>query len=192
MEEAELRRFSGGYECPVCKFYYVPSIASDWDAHAEAHQFVVEPLEPIPFDAEKYMPADQSPQVFWPNSSTDESVLHRIRQYAAAFKREMRTDFIQWSIDYIDDDDFIRFLLVEKEKLVGGGAFLLIDGGWRLDWIWISPTRRRSGILREIWPSFKGAHPRLSCFVVAEPVSQNMKNHLIKVGWPMANQLREF
>lgn len=103
---------------------------------------------------------------------------------AFAFKREEHYDFIQWSTSE-DDLNAHGFLFADPEgRIVGACAFRLRcrDGRahrWGLQWVWVSPDHRRSGVLRSRW---RGLRERFGDFDVEWPVSDAMKAFVAAVG----------
>ncbi|MGJ8590430.1 MAG: hypothetical protein ACSHXW_20260 [Yoonia sp.] len=194
MDEKDLRAFQGVYECPDCRFSFVPSEPNDWAIHKEQHQFVVERLKPISISLTGRENIERSLRLLWPNRLNEDDITTRIRQYAAAFKREMGTDFIQWEGSEIGNVDVHPFLMIDDDAFVGGGLFRL--GGkpveWVLDWIWLCPPKRRSGLLRSIWTDFVADKQALNSFEVSQPVSKAMKSFLTSIDWSNAKSLNEF
>ncbi|WP_169041869.1 MULTISPECIES: GNAT family N-acetyltransferase [Sphingomonadaceae] len=113
---------------------------------------------------------------------------------ARAFKREERYDFVQWGGPDGDDDPHVHgFLMSDEEgRIQGAISFRWRDpedrpGFWGLQWVWVSPKHRRSGVLSRRWSVFRA---RFGDFWVESPVSEEMQAFLAKKGdaklmeWP--------
>ncbi len=103
---------------------------------------------------------------------------------ALAFKREFHYDFVQWQSEKGDRDPFVQgFLFTDTlGAIVGACSFrtrnrAMLDGQWKLDWIWICPSERRKGHLTSRWAMFRN---RFGDFSLTFPVSEDMKAFLKK------------
>lgn len=111
---------------------------------------------------------------------------HReIYQRAQFFRREFGYDFVQWeSNDGDGDPDAHVFLFLdERDAIVGACAFRLRDQttgkNWGLQWVWVCPAFRRSGVLARYWGDFRR---RFGDFDVEGPVSPAMEAFIVKQG----------
>lgn len=113
---------------------------------------------------------------------------------AVAFKRELGFDFVQWESAHADRDRNAQGYLMSDEhgRIVGATAFRwrAPDEGspfWALQWVWVAPTFRRTGILSRYWPMFR---ERFGDFYVETPISESMNSFLQKrndeylASWP--------
>lgn len=192
MDKTPLSEIQGTYTCPECGFNFVPSEPNDLKMHEEKHRFIMEPHQPIAFKVTSHSP--RSDHLLWPAKDDDHSIRVLLRQYAVAFKRELKTDFPQWSSDEFGRRDVHPFLIIGESQFVGAGVFRQHRRGeaWSLAWIWICKEYRRKGLLREIWPTFKQDNPQLKGFSVETPVSTPMKSFLVSIEYPGASDLIEF
>lgn len=119
---------------------------------------------------------------------------YEMYQRARAFKREEGYDFVQWhSSDGEDDPKVHGFLLSRNEGTILGAIVFRWrepEGDpafWGLQWAWVTPSARRSGILSSRWRAFR---ERFGDFHVEGPVSEGMRAFLAKQGdahlmrWP--------
>jgi hypothetical protein len=113
--------------------------------------------------------------------------LHKeMHSRAYAFQRELGYDFVQWDCPERDKDAH-GFLFADSDgRILGACAFRLRDdkiGGnrWGLQWIWIAPPHRRSGVLRSRWSTLR---ERFGNFKIEYPVSEAMQAFVNKVGDP--------
>ncbi|HET9637751.1 MAG TPA: hypothetical protein VFP12_00920 [Allosphingosinicella sp.] len=119
-----------------------------------------------------------------------------IYRRASAFRRELGFDFVQWQSPEGDPDPHVQgFLLANDEGVIlGAAAFRLREPDdttdppfWGLQWVWVCPSARRSGLLSTRWAMFR---QRFGNFFVEGPVSESMQGFLAKQGdselmrWP--------
>lgn len=109
---------------------------------------------------------------------------HReIYQRALAFRREFGYDFVQWGSPKGDDDLNVHgFLFTGPGDVIAGAcAFRLREQKgrtwWGLQWVWVAPKFRRSGLLSSRWPMFR---EKFGDFVVESPLSKAMQGFLAK------------
>lgn len=107
-----------------------------------------------------------------------------IYRRASAFRREMRFDFVQWGSPEGDDDPTVQgFLLSDCEgRIQGAIAFRWREvedeqtpSFWGLQWVWVRPGARRTGILSRRWATFRD---RFGDFYVEGPISEAMQRFL--------------
>ena len=102
---------------------------------------------------------------------------------ALAFKREFNYDFTQWESPKGDTDPHVRgYLFVNPNSIIVGACALRWREHeksffWGLQWIWMSPTYRRKGILARHWPALRKSH---GVFLVEAPISDEMMSFLEK------------
>lgn len=115
-------------------------------------------------------------------------------QRARAFKREEGYDFVQWHSSESETDPHVHgFLLCDDhDTILGAIAFRWREPEndppfWGLQWVWVCPTARKSGVLSRRWAAFR---ERFGDFYVEGPVSKGMRAFLTKHGdtdlmrWP--------
>jgi hypothetical protein len=109
-------------------------------------------------------------------------IFHR----AQAFRREFGYDFPQWESPTGDNDTNVHGFLFTNDSgaIVGACAFRqrTTDTGqsfWGLQWVWICPKARRTGVLIGRWSMFR---KRFGDFFIEAPVSETMQKFLAKVG----------
>jgi len=170
--------------CEVCGTSYMHGDPDSSASHRKAHRRVTHVTSPTAL-----------PQMVAHLATTDGSGLvqagspawmHReIYERAFAFKREMGYDFVQWASPKRDDDPDVRgHLMTDADGVIHGAcAFRLRrndDGDrWGLQWIWIRPDARRSGLLSERWADYR---ERYADFHVEGPVSKAMRQFLSRNG----------
>lgn len=118
--------------------------------------------------------------------STSPAWKHReIYERAVLFRRQFRYDWVQWRSATGDPDPNVHGFLLDLPdgRIVGACAFRWepseAAGLWVLDWVWIAPRYRRSGVLAQRWSSFR---ERFGDFRVGSPVSDAMQMFLAKHG----------
>ncbi len=120
---------------------------------------------------------------------------------AQAFKREEGYDFVQWQSSDGETDPHVQgFLLSDDDGAVQGAiAFRWRvpedeQPFWGLQWVWVCPRARKSGVLSARWLAFR---ERFGDFHVEGPVSEGMRAflarhddaHLMK--WPSQRETTE-
>ena len=168
--------------CKECGHSWLKGDPAEGKIHREIHKHRMSIIEPqfnenmaIAFRTEN------DPEVV--DYMAPEWKQNEILDRAFAFKREMHFDFVQWSKS---DPDFAKgkvvgFLLTNENKAIVGAIcfrerkYKNEEVFWELDWAWIAPKFRRSGILRSRWPYFR---ERFGDFYVSHPISKSMKNFL--------------
>ncbi|WP_312824794.1 hypothetical protein [Epilithonimonas sp.] len=104
---------------------------------------------------------------------------------ARAFKQELHFDFLQWhSRKKNCNSDVEGYLFTNQQgSIVGACCFrfkkVINDFKWVLDWIWVCPQERRSGILKSRWDKFKSKYGE---FLITPPISESMRAFLSKQG----------
>lgn len=103
---------------------------------------------------------------------------------ALAFKRELHFDFVQWDCPDTDRKAQGFLLADDASRIVGVCAFRYREytdapAGWALQFVWIAPPHRRSGVLAARWPTFR---QRFGDFHIEGPVSQAMQAFARKMG----------
>jgi hypothetical protein len=112
-----------------------------------------------------------------------------IYERARLFKREFHYDFVQWHPDGERNPGVVGFLFVDPAgsgKLLGACCFRWREYSnaphrWAMDWIWLAPGARRTGLLTARWPSFL---KDFGAFHVEHPRSDAMQAFLKKHGLP--------
>ncbi|RYY26336.1 MAG: hypothetical protein EOP62_10890 [Sphingomonadales bacterium] len=182
-------------ECAACGYKWTRGDPDSSTLHRKEHKHRMIALDPQPHaqlleargqENDPDLVDAQSPR--WKHAE-----MHR---RAWAFKREMRFDFVQWdSPDSTPDPDVQGFLLSDDEGRIQGAVSFRWrqvkdrsePGCWGLDWVWICPPARRSGVLSRVWPMLR---ERFGDFHVEGPVSEAMQALLANRGetflmtWP--------
>lgn len=103
---------------------------------------------------------------------------------ARLFTREMGYSFPQWTCpDSPPDVEAIGILFDIDDVIVGSCSFRLRGATWCMDWIWIAPMYRRSGVLTRYWPELR---TRFGDFPLEPPVSDAMQAFVKKIGSMMS------
>jgi hypothetical protein len=170
--------------CKICGYEWYRGDPDSSALHRRVHKKRLAYLEPEPlpeFVSEK----DNAKDAELVTTVSPKWKHREIYRRAVAFKREFAYDFIQWQSAKGDDDAHVHGFLLASEKNVIAGACAFRkreDQGqswWTLQWIWIAPKFRRSGILSRYWPEFR---ERFGDFHVEAPVSEAMQAFLENVG----------
>jgi len=103
---------------------------------------------------------------------------------ASAFKREEGYDFTQWDMPETDPDAHGFMFTNPDGTIVGACAFRLrkdVSGAdrWGLQFVWVAPPHRRSGVLRSRWPALR---ERFGDFDIEAPVSDAMTAFATSMG----------
>ena len=169
--------------CDFCGMSYVKGLPSDDKEHRATHRRCVAVLEPQPnrqFQQDRERDPLQAP---WVDANSQKWKRDLVYRRAYAFKREMKFDFTQWSIDPAHDPDAVGYLFADDEgRVVGAAGFRPQQANgqpWLLDWIWLAPAYRRSGLLSAQWEAFR---QRFGDFDLTPPLSEAMQAFLSKRG----------
>lgn len=169
--------------CPLCKYKWFRGDPDSSASHRKEHKRRLSYLDPQPHP--KFI-AGLKPDVDAELVISSSPVWkHReIYRRAFAFKRELGFDFVQWSFPRDTDPNARGFLFVdERAVIVGACAFRLRDWAnhkrWGLQWIWVCPKYRRSGVLQARWIKFREV---FGSFYVEPPVSDGMAAFIRKQG----------
>ncbi|WP_137917225.1 hypothetical protein [Hydrogenophaga sp. 2FB] len=104
---------------------------------------------------------------------------------AVMFKREMGFDFPQWTDPPAKGrttEEGVGYLLADSREpatIAGACAFRQRDGTWTLDWAWLAPKYRRTGVLQRYWTRFVAAY---GDFDLEYPLSDAMRDFVLKHG----------
>ena len=172
-------------KCAVCGFDYVKGDQESSLQHRKWHQRVASTLNPRPI-APVLKLGRTAESGIWVKTGAAAWKREQALRRATAFKREMGYDFVQWCENERDDPEAIAYLFIDSEKrIVGACCFRPNEPTstrpWRMDWIWICPDRRRSGLLTKAWPILE---KQLGTFDFTPPISNHMENFLGKIGHP--------
>ena len=115
--------------------------------------------------------------------------MHReVYQRALQFKREFQYDFLQWEGSLRKKNlrqESHGYLFADHTDTYGPGAavgacaFWHEDDKWRMRWIWVCPSMRRSGVLAKRWAEFL---QRYGDFEIDTPLSDAMAAFVNKYG----------
>lgn len=167
--------------CPDCAMTYVRGSPMDEREHRKSHRRWSAVVNPKPH--RKLAEAiERDLDAVWVDANSPRWKRQEVYERARMFRREFGYDFVQWSVEY--DPDAVGFLFADEGgKIVGACSFRTQPEGsgrrWRLDWIWLCPSARRSGRLAHQWERFK---QRFGVFDIEPPISEAMKAFLIKNG----------
>ncbi|MEI5668927.1 hypothetical protein WBO78_28530 [Bosea sp. CCNWLW174] len=169
--------------CAVCGVEWYRGDPDSSAAHRSAHKQRLGYLEPAPVLQFVAALAEDKDAAKLVSHSSARWKHMEIYQRALAFRREFRYDFVQWLSPKGDKDPNVHgFLFAGPGDVVAGAcAFRLrMHEGrtwWGLQWVWVAPKFRRSGLLSSRWPMFREKFGR---FVVESPVSEAMQGFLAK------------
>lgn len=170
--------------CTYCNFLYTPgNLDSSLDHRREhhRHQHVFDP-KPLLVFARHQARSDQADVI----TSKSPKWAHReMYERAIMFKREMRYDFPQWSFPPTQGRPTERctgYFLADPASpstIAGACAFRLRGDRWTMDWAWLAPKYRRSGIMQRHWPRFVAAY---GDFPLEFPLSEAMQAFVLHHG----------
>ncbi|WP_143149271.1 hypothetical protein [Hyphomicrobium sp. CS1BSMeth3] len=178
------RRVSTPETCLQCGYVWTRGDPDSSAAHRREHKKRLSYLDPQP--VVELVAAVAAGENTISVDRTSPRWKHReIYRRALAFKREFGYDFVQWQSDKGDDDPGAAGVLFcnAQNVIVGACAFRLREyqgRSWRaLQWIWLAPKYRRSGILTTRWFDLRR---QFGDFRVEPPVSEAMQAFLKKMG----------
>lgn len=173
-------------KCAECGFTWWRGDPDSSAAHRKEHKHRMLSIDPQPHEKMALALAEENDPELVTNLSSDWKHKEMSRR-AWSFKREKKYDFVQWGESGSRDTDpnARGFLFADDDRrIVGAAAFRLRDtenqeSFWGLQWVWIAPKYRRSGILDQRWPKFR---EKFGDFWVESPVSESMQRFLKKRG----------
>lgn len=170
--------------CEACGYEWYRGDPESSAAHRKEHKKRLKYLDPKP--NRRFCKGSQDQDDLFPVTANSPRWVHgEIYLRALAFKRELKYDFVQWSYSKYDIDPNDRgYLFINSDNVaVGACAFRLIaneiSSYWSLQWVWITPTYRRSGILTKHWKTLRQFH---GDFSLENPVSDAMVAFVSKNG----------
>ena len=170
--------------CSYCNFRYTPGDLDSSIEHRREHLrhqrvFDPQPLRALTLQLAKNAQADvvtiASPK--WAHKEMYER--------AIAFKREMGYDLPQWSHPppkgrpTESATGYFLAVPVSPSTIAGACAFRLRDEGWTMDWAWLAPKYRRSGLMQRNWPRFVQLY---GDFHLEYPLSEAMQSFVLSHG----------
>lgn len=169
--------------CDECGVTYVKGLPTDDREHRRTHRrrrAVIEPQTNRRFAQARERDPLGAPWVDFMSPQWKHDLMY---SRAYAFKREMEYDFTQWASQPDHDPNPVGFLFADEDnRIVGACGFRPQREEvrpWRLDWIWLCPSARRTGVLTRYWPLFR---QRFGEFDLTPPVSDAMQAFLSKHG----------
>lgn len=172
--------------CKECGYQWMKGDPEESKVHRETHSRRMKILEPQPNEnMERAFRTENNPELI--NYTSPDWKHNEILDRAFAFKRELGFDFAQWSKSdsELAAGNVVGYLFTKEHKTIIGAASFRkreydVEGTfWELDWVWIAPKYRRTGILKSRWPLFR---EQFGDFYVSHPISRDMKYFLSKVG----------
>lgn len=170
-------------KCADCGHTWYRGDPDSSAAHRREHKVRMHVLAPQPVtDMIAAQQSENDPELV---TSRSPSWKHfEMYERARAFKREERYDFVQWGGPDGDDDPMAHgFLMSDDEgRILGAISFRWREpknrsGFWGLQWVWIAPKLRRSGVLSSRWAAYRN---RFGDFWVESPISETMQAFLAK------------
>ncbi len=171
-------------ECEICGDKWYRGDPDSSASHRREHTKRLKYLDPKPNP--RFSKERQELDGLFPITANSSCWIHgEIYLRALAFRREFQYDFVQWDSPKGDSDPYVRgYLFINSGNIaVGACAFRWreYDGKalWGLQWIWIAPKYRRSGILTKHWHNLRQLH---GDFHLEPPVSDAMVAFVTKNG----------
>lgn len=173
--------------CPECGWRYTKGDPESAMSHRSEHARVMRFMNPRPLPAfQARLENHADPELVIGDSPI---WMHReVHQRALQFKREFQYDFLQWegsqrkknlcaeSHGYLFADHTDTYGL---GSAIGACAFWLDGEKWRMRWIWVCPSMRRTGVLSRRWAAFL---QRYGDFEIDTPLSEAMTAFVNKHG----------
>lgn len=149
-----------GDACPVCGLSYVMDSPDDQRTHRAYHREVVETFEPRPVPTLAELHAEYG--TFIPVRAWSPIWLRkRLYRIGLMFKRELGFDFQPCDLSY---DPGYGYILTDADGRAIGGCMarwkIYEDAppNWVLAWIWIVPSHRRNGLMKQAWETVKSEY----------------------------------
>lgn len=173
--------------CPTCGYRYTKGDPESALSHRSEHARVMRLLNPRPMPAFRTRLENHAD----PELVVAESPIwmHReVHQRALQFKREFQYDFLQWEGSPRKKNlcpESHGYLFADHSDTCGLGAAVGAcafwnDGDmWRMRWIWVCPSMRRSGVFAKRWAEFL---QRYGDFEIDTPLSDAMAAFVKKHG----------
>ncbi|MYM92819.1 hypothetical protein [Duganella vulcania] len=142
--------------CPLCGHPYTQGDPESALGHRKAHARVQRLLAPRPNKAMRERLASGAGERV--DAAAPAWLHHEVYERARRFKHDFGYDAIQWPTPAARahrDRRWVGFVFAAPDGAIDGAcAFLLRDDGWALQWVWVRPDRRRSGLLAARWSGF--------------------------------------
>jgi hypothetical protein len=173
--------------CPTCGCFYTKGDPESALSHRSEHARVMRFMNPRPLAAWRTrLEKHADPELVTAYSPI---WMHReVHQRALQFKREFQYDFLQWEGTLETKNpcpESHGYLLADHTDAYGPGAavgacaFWHEGDKWRLRWVWVCPSMRRSGVLVRRWAEFL---KRYGDFEIDTPLSDAMAAFVNKHG----------
>ena len=170
--------------CELCDYEWYRGDTESSAAHRKEHKKRLKYLDPQP--NQRFCKGSQVHNGLFPVTANSPRWVHvEIYLRALAFKRELKYDFVQWVSpeDNPDQNDHGYLFINSDNVAIGACAFRRIENGiksfWNLQWVWITPTYRRSGVLSKHWKMLRQFH---GDFGIERPISDAMVAFVTKNG----------
>jgi hypothetical protein len=176
--------------CEMCGQDFYHGDVDSLLAHRKYHQRYLRSHKPRPLPA--LADRMQGPGAEVVDHGSPHWLHSEVYERAYWFKREMGYDYIQWELGPADQppvEEAVGYVVTTEDapgRIVGACAFRQRedDNGlvWTLDWAWIAPAWRRSGVLARHWPQLVA---RFGDFPLEYPLSAEMEAFIMKHGTPV-------
>ncbi len=172
--------------CDICGMLYVTNHPGDARRHKTTHDRVIRRLNPKPSARlQKRVATGIGGELV--DSNAPLWMHGEVYERAAAFRKEFGYDVIQWpgSSAVRAPSEWRGHLFAGPGgEIAGACAFMhttsiKLEGEWSLQWIWIAPKFRRTGLLEARWPDLL---KRYGDFDLEKPLSPAMEAFLWKHG----------
>lgn len=169
--------------CGECGLTWYRGDPDSSATHRREHRQRMVYLDPAPDpNMVAAMAADDDPErVTWRSPVWKQDALD---ERALLFRQETKYSFVGWGARYEKDQRARGFLMTRPDgAIVGTIVFRWRDysdapAAWALQWVWVCPAARRTGVLRSRWPAFRD---EFGDFLVEGPISKDMKAFLTGV-----------
>lgn len=166
--------------CPQCGLTWYRGDPDSSACHRREHRERMVYLDPSPDpNMVAAMRSEPDPErVTWRSPAWKQDGLD---ERARLFREETHYGFVGWGAAYEKDHKAQGFLMTRPDgTIVGVVVFRWRDysnapAAWALQWVWVCPAARRSGVLRSRWAGFRAEFEN---FAVEGPVSDDMQAFL--------------
>lgn len=169
--------------CKHCGFVWYRGDPDSSAAHRREHKERMIFLDPAPDPrmVEAMRTEAEPERVTWLSPKWKQDALD---DRARLFRLETHYSFVGWGAAYENDQKAQGFLMTRADGAIVGCAVFRwrhysdAPSAWALQWVWVCPAARRTGVLRARWSAFRS---EFGDFVIERPISEGMRGFLDSV-----------
>ena len=168
-----------GVSCDICGLSYV--LPANEAEHCKYHADALKAISPK--RDQRFSKETDLQDGLLPVTAKSKQFLHNHMLWRArVFKKELGYN-LQWSEVRETDPDTCGYLFVDTNSIAVGACKFMFRRweddlpSWSLEWVWIAPKYRRTGVLSQRWKSLQERH---GDFHKMEPFSPAFEAFLLK------------